>query len=1091
MRAWLRRIAKLAAAAALAGGLGWGLWRLAGSAGGSEPGGERAALRSVRATVGVRPDSALVRLSVELDGPGTFRRRRVPLLPASVSLLGARLDGRPARLEMAGDRLALDLRGAGRRTAELDYAVPLPAAGRLTLALPRAITTAVELELPEADCAVKVPPPAIVEMLDVQEGTRARIIAPPCDELELAWSLKPPAGAAAVRAAARTETLYTFQGGSLAGRSVYSLRVEGRSVSRLAFAVPEGLTVDNVEGDWVEGWESSGGRLLVQSRAPLAGERELVVHHRRALGAGEADLEVPVLEGAARQWGFGAVAAGGAVEVLDLSLESGAALDVRALPASLRPPGGATVARAFRYDTVPSRRKLKLVRHKEMDTLDATCDSLNALLAYASDGRCVGKAVYTVRNAHRQHLEVRLPEGAALWSAFVARRPVQPSVAEDGRILVPLSCSAETAARGFPVELVYSLSAAAFGHKGGFQATLPSVDLPVMQVMLSVSVPEDVYLEDFSGALKPVESFAFLVEAGDVGVIEEAVRSPADAPRAAQAAEVIRQIRGQEQKGVRDRFKARVSFEDLNRNDAFQRSLRYNPDNAAFLKQYQLEGNNYKLVAQAPAAPAVPQPAGGPTGGAPPPAPPPAEPRINLTGFGQDELAEITGLASLSVAVPGGGRTFRFERRLLIAEPAEVAAAYWSSLAGRPGADQPARLVSSTAARYDFSPHSVRLVAALTFSLQGGKADALAYSLPAGVKVLSVTGENLAGWEAAGGALRLKLVRPERSGGRLLVTGELAGAGGELVLQPLRLAAAAAEEALVAVGAPEDYELAFAEAEKLERLAPRALPAALAGAGERATVFRLPAGGGPAGVRVKAERRRELAALQATCDSVNAISFYTQDGVGVTRVICEVRNAGLRHLELTLPAEARLWGAFVAERAVKPLAGDGGRILLPLEVPQDGQARSFPVEVVYATPGKRFERRGNMAVELPRLNVPVMHAMYSLYLPAGLRVYEAAGSLRRVKSFSAPAAPADGRPTAAVEAFRERYQKRQEELELNVSRKDLQRALGPAGSAPAAPDNGPAACGIKVHIPAVGQILRFERRLVLEGKLSVSFPYRN
>ena len=80
--------------------------------------------------------------------------------------------------------------------------------------------------------------------------------------------------------------------------------------------------------------------LLVQAARAVTGELTMTVHHRRPLADGKVGLEVPVLQNAARQWGFGAVAAGGAVELRELSVENGCEIDPRGLPDSLRSPEG-------------------------------------------------------------------------------------------------------------------------------------------------------------------------------------------------------------------------------------------------------------------------------------------------------------------------------------------------------------------------------------------------------------------------------------------------------------------------------------------------------------------------------------------------------------------------------------------------------------------------------------------------------------------------------------------------------------------------------------------------------------------------------
>jgi len=229
-------------------------------------------------------------------------------------------------------------------------------------------------------------------------------------------------------------------------------------------------------------------------------------------------------------------------------------------------------------------------------------------------------------------------------------------------------------------------------------------------------------------------------------------------------------------------------------------------------------------------------------------------------------------------------------------------------------------------------------------------------------------------------------------------------------------------------------------------------------------------------------------------------------------VIWEIRNVSRRHLRIELPEGAELWGAFASDKAVKPLAGEGGAVLLPLECSEDGQMRSFPVEVVYVLRGKAFDRRGELVSRLPKADVPVMHAMYSLYLPEKVRSARPSGTLKEVRAFAGPAVRTEpcARPGAeaaaapAVDDLRALYTQRQDALERNVSQRNLEGAMrtAPGGKAggPAAPGAAkapgagavePAAAGgLKIYIPAVGRLLRFERHVALDGELEVRCPYR-
>src|SRR5438876_171578 len=103
----------------------------------------------------------------------------------------------------------------------------------------------------------------------------------------------------------------------------------------------------------------------------------------------------------------------------------------------------------------------------------------------------------SVRNNGRQFLEVTLPRGAQVWSAFVAGQAVRPSV-RDGRLLLPLERAADVA---IPVELIY-VGAARFPRiKGAMELASPTLDVPVKNTRWELYLPPDYGYSRFGGTM--------------------------------------------------------------------------------------------------------------------------------------------------------------------------------------------------------------------------------------------------------------------------------------------------------------------------------------------------------------------------------------------------------------------------------------------------------------------------------------------------------------------------------------------------------------------------------------------------------------
>src|SRR5262249_40999928 len=128
------------------------------------------------------------------------------------------------------------------------------------------------------------------------------------------------------------------------------------------------------------------------------------------------------------------------------------AIDLRDLPEWAGQPDKATVL-AYRYLRPGYALGLEARRFDEAQVLDVLVESLKLSTVIADDGQMMTEMSLQVRNQGRQHLEIMLPPGAAVWSAFVSGQAVRPSVRE-GKLLLPLEQSVgdETA---IPIELVY------------------------------------------------------------------------------------------------------------------------------------------------------------------------------------------------------------------------------------------------------------------------------------------------------------------------------------------------------------------------------------------------------------------------------------------------------------------------------------------------------------------------------------------------------------------------------------------------------------------------------------------------------------
>jgi hypothetical protein len=139
---------------------------------------------------------------------------------------------------------------------------------------------------------------------------------------------------------------------------------------------------------------------------------------------------------------------------------------------------------AFRYrpqaGSAPRSLSLAVARYTPQAVLVANVEEARYDALLDEDGKALVRARYAVRNNQRGFLALTLPQGATLWSAAVAGRPLRPGLTPSGAVLLPLEkgrAGGDTPT--FAVELTYLQRTTAWTDKGTAAFVLPTLDLPI------------------------------------------------------------------------------------------------------------------------------------------------------------------------------------------------------------------------------------------------------------------------------------------------------------------------------------------------------------------------------------------------------------------------------------------------------------------------------------------------------------------------------------------------------------------------------------------------------------------------------------
>jgi hypothetical protein len=349
------------------------------------------------------------------------------------------------------------------------------------------------------------------------------------------------------------------------------------------------------------------------------------------------------------------------------------------------------------------------------------------------------------------------------------------------------------------------------------------------------------------------------------------------------------------------------------------------------------------------------------------------------------ELAELRvepGLVTRRAARAGRAR---FELTLEPGRPARVA---WSSREA-PAAPREARFLSDVKTLVSVGESELRLAALVDLSVIQGRPQAFELRLPEGFEATSVSGPGLDRTEEEGGGL-LRLVVRAAGRHQVLVALEKAGSGGSFEAEaalPMVLGAQR-ETGEVAIEGVGPMELLAREGEGMRRMDVREVAAELRSLARQPVLaaFRYQRRGEAAPrVGLQASRFPEAQVLAAVAERATVTTLATRQGRTLTEIALTVRNQAQAFLKLDLPEGATLLSAEVEGESVKPVkAADGTRV--PLLRPGFRPEGPYRVAFVYLHAGAPLARKGEAALTLPRLDVPVTLLEWELFLPDQYRV---------------------------------------------------------------------------------------------------------
>lgn len=445
---------------------------------------------------------------------------QIPLVASNAGLIDVRLSRGNAFVKVQDGMYVVLIDRPGKYSLDMEFLIKAArerenGPGSFSLQVVPAPISQFESSIADERVEIFVEPSLKTEVRREAKKTIAWAVMPNTSTVSVRWTKALPKETIAPavlepKVYADTTTYAAIGDGVIRCRSALSYSILQAEVPGFRVALPADATVLNVSGNELRDWkttQSEGVQYIdVYLNFGVKGTYVLNIAYERKVAPGTGVAQVPWVRAmnAEREQGYFGIAAATNVELAVHKAERVSAIDVKELPSVIWGSTTSPILLAFKYLSHPFDIRIDVTRHEEVPVLIAAIDSVRYTTLQTDEGKSLTRAVYNVRNNVKQFLRVKLPPQAALWSVFVAGKPVKPAKDKNGAILIPLEksqMSGESLTQ-FPVEVVYLASTVRMRTFGQLSLELPNVDIPASSLQWDLYMPREYSCMFFGGDVK-------------------------------------------------------------------------------------------------------------------------------------------------------------------------------------------------------------------------------------------------------------------------------------------------------------------------------------------------------------------------------------------------------------------------------------------------------------------------------------------------------------------------------------------------------------------------------------------------------------
>jgi hypothetical protein len=464
-----------------------------------------------RAELKLRVPGETVLGTVQLDGE-TFTKAaiKVPLV-TGMTVLDARLEGKPLPLQSDGPAHIGVLPGASDFAVTLEAGLPLAIdAGRASfnLPVPAAGSARLTLVVPGDHANVRISPGLITTRNSVNGQTTVEATLVPGQSTTIWWTTREvsaPVVPREVRFLSNVKTLVSVSESDLRIAALADITVVQGEPSQFVIALPAGYELTSATGASLDSSEVQSGSpadsLVLKLAAGNQKSYQFLISMEKPIHATKVDVPFLTFKDTQRETGEILVEGGGTIELTAKEAGGLKRMDVKEVNPYLRSLVRFPMQAAFRYHKQPSESPalaLEWVRFPDSSVLAAIAERAVITTLVTSEGKSLTEVKLTMRNQAQPFLKVALPQGATILSAEVAGEKVKPVQGAGGN-RVPLLRPNFRPSSSYEVSFVFMHSGTPFAKKGGSEISLPKMDVPINLMQWEVFLPEQYKVKDFGG----------------------------------------------------------------------------------------------------------------------------------------------------------------------------------------------------------------------------------------------------------------------------------------------------------------------------------------------------------------------------------------------------------------------------------------------------------------------------------------------------------------------------------------------------------------------------------------------------------------